>query len=515
MASTTFKPKTHVRRERKKDRVGWGGDWGVGLAFRLHSREIKRCTESRQGCAAMGAQLTHQDPLLCGGESCSSLRCIDCVDWLLYRARRWARLSLKSAVTVVGTGLPLKMSGESVVFAAAPDFGVNAASCTPGSFPSLPVIKRAEYSPCSEPQSPLSVALFFTNRFLKRLFACYTTLLLCKILVQYYIPWHHKRSATRVHTTRPHANHLIMFCTDVLSTWAECSLKDFFSQALGERVWMWWWRNGLNTPHWAGVGGCWGGGVAVSTLGSCVGKWTQGPHNVTDVWKPQHLCPHTSAPTFYVRQSPSNQPSVQLAINASTRPSRIVLQVSVLCWSLCHSLRGQARRRMQRGREGLFGRASPYTGGRRWRINKKDPKLRESAGAINCRGSAGSQCPLCRWGIFCWWPATGPHMPGERGACRVISYKTQEKDRDEVRIFLKKKECGTSSKRPAFFNCFENGTSQNGNIFHEVKETGVLSTDMINFSVHPIDVKKSPAENRETLNLPVYLERSYPPNVET
>lgn len=31
MASTTFKPKTHVRRERKKDRVGWGLRGGVGL----------------------------------------------------------------------------------------------------------------------------------------------------------------------------------------------------------------------------------------------------------------------------------------------------------------------------------------------------------------------------------------------------------------------------------------------------------------------------------------------------
>lgn len=82
----------------------------------------------------------------------------------------------------------------------------------------------------------------------------------------------------------------------------------------------------------------------------------------------------------------------------------------------------------------------PSTGCRRWRITReKIQKLRgcgSLTGAINCRGSVGSQCPLCRWGIFCWWPATGPHTPGGRGACKVISYRSEAESKNGKLFFM-------------------------------------------------------------------------------
>lgn len=135
-----------------------------------------------------------------------------------------------------------------------------------------------------------------------------------------------------------------------------------------------------------------------------------------------------SAPTFYIQQIHSTNLHSSL-LTMRRQPSCIVLYMGVLCWSLCHScLRRQAHWLIQRGRGGWFGRASPLGGGRR--INKKDPKLQKFMGAINCRGSVGSQCQLCRWGIFCWWPATDPHMPGGRGACRVISCRHKRRGAD-------------------------------------------------------------------------------------
>lgn len=98
-----------------------------------------------------------------------------------------------------------------------------------------PLFQRKEnmlFPPPLEPRSPSTQAYFSHIIFLKKAFACYTTLLLCKYLFQYYFPIHHKRSATTVHSKQPHANHLIMFYTDVPRAWAECSLKDF-SQTCG------------------------------------------------------------------------------------------------------------------------------------------------------------------------------------------------------------------------------------------------------------------------------------------
>lgn len=161
------------------------------------------------------------------------------------------------------------------------------------------------------------------------------------------------------------------------------------------------------------------------------------------IWQKREASAHLS---IHVRSyllhhaSPFNQPSVQPLINVSTSISYCVVGECALLIPLSRlSQKGQACWPMQRGR-GVFGRASP--GGRQWRINKKDPKLQESTGAINCQGSVGFQCPLCRWGISCWWPATDPHTPDGTGACMVISCRYK---RDKVLILNEIKDFNSSS----------------------------------------------------------------------
>lgn len=116
---------------------------------------------------------------------------------------------------------------------------------------------------------------------------------------------------------------------------------------------------------------------------------------------------------------PTFIPATYLCIN----PFLVVLRECALLIPLSHWLSSEAESEDKllkwcRGEEGCL---AELPRGRQWRITRPDPKLRKVTGGINCRGSVGSQCPLCIWGIFCWWPAIGPHTPGGRGACRVIS----------------------------------------------------------------------------------------------
>lgn len=43
------------------------------------------------------------------------------------------------------------------------------------------------------------------------------------------------------------------------------------------------------------------------------------------------------------------------------------------------------------------------------------------ANSFSCPSRAVFQCPPCRLGTSCWWPATGPRILGGRDACRVTS----------------------------------------------------------------------------------------------
>lgn len=125
-----------------------------------------------------------------------------------------------------------------------------------------------------------------------------------------------------------------------------------------------------------------------------------------------------------------NQPSVQPPMNASTPIPRCVVGECALLIPLSQLSQKAGSLSDAEGEEGCLAELPPAEGGN-GELTRPDPKPQESTGAINCRGSAGSQCPLCRWGISCWWPATGPHTPGGRGACRVISCRHR---RDTVRV---------------------------------------------------------------------------------
>jgi len=209
-----------------------------------------------------------------------------------------------------------------------------------------------------------------------------------------------------------------MFCTDVLR--AKCSLKDFFHRP-GPGVGFRCSGREMGLIRHTELGR-----LEVSVLSWWLyGKW----HTIwsmmcvwslsTSVHTHPLLLPCTSSKSIQTNL-PTFRPATYLCINPPPPPSLVVLSASVLCWSLRHSrLRRPARWVMQSGREGRLAELPPE--GRGEELTRPDRKLRESTGAINCRGSVGCQCPLCRWGTSCWWPATGPHTPGGRGACRVIS----------------------------------------------------------------------------------------------
>lgn len=163
---------------------------------------------------------------------------------------------------------------------------------------------------------------------------------------------------------------------------------------------------------------------SVLSLGSCMEKckWEY------TIWqscvKPQHICPYVSLLLTFTSSKVlfklTFSPATYLCVN---RPvSRCV--VRWVCF-VDPSVTAVSEGRLFewcRGKEGcLAGLPQGPTGGDDGEITRPHLKLQESRGAINCQESAGSRCPLCRWGISCWWPATGPHRPGGKGACRVIS----------------------------------------------------------------------------------------------
>lgn len=158
-----------------------------------------------------------------------------------------------------------------------------------------------------------------------------------------------------------------------------------------------------------------------------MGVW-RNAHREHNVTASRHTSAHLSTHVHSYLPHPAGSTGPQSRYTSTRRPpSLIVLKVSVLCRALCHScLTGTQRGNRE------FGRPSPR--GRRWRITRSDSKLQESTASINCLGSVGSQCPLCRWGISCWWPTTGPHTPGGRDACKVISYGEREKKKVQILI---------------------------------------------------------------------------------
>lgn len=117
----------------------------------------------------------------------------------------------------------------------------------------------------------LSVGLFFTH-ISQKAFACYTTLLLCKYFFSTIL---HYTTSVQLQEFTPNNLMLIiliMFCTDVLRAWAECSLKDF-SQAWGvERGFRYSGRE-MALIHHTELGRL---VVRVSSLGGCMEKCTQG-----------------------------------------------------------------------------------------------------------------------------------------------------------------------------------------------------------------------------------------------
>lgn len=167
------------------------------------------------------------------------------------------------------------------------------------------------------------------------------------------------------------------------------------------------------------------GSQSVSSLGSGTEKCTQGAQSDRIVWSLStsvHTCPllpFTSSKSI----QPTFSPGTYLRINPIPR---CVVGECALLIPLSQLSQKAGSLSDAEGKRGVWQSSPPPNlprerRGRRWRITRPDPKLQESTGAINCRGSVGSQCPLCIWGISCWWPATGPRTPGGRGACRVIS----------------------------------------------------------------------------------------------
>ena len=57
---------------------------------------------------------------------------------------------------------------------------------------------------------------------------------------------------------------------------------------------------------------------------------------------------------------------------------------------------------------------------------------------ISCLGGAASRCPRGRLDTSCWSPATDPHSPGGRGACRVNAWtgETGEKRKKVNRLVV-------------------------------------------------------------------------------
>lgn len=151
-------------------------------------------------------------------------------------------------------------------------------------------------------------------------------------------------------------------------------------------------------------------------------------HNLTEVWSLStsvHTCPlipFTSSKSI----QPTFSPATYQCINA-----HLLLCCRWVCF-VDPSVTAVSEGRLVdccRGEEGCLAELPPEGGN--VELTRKIQSCRSRQGAINCRGSVGSQCPLCRWGIFCWWPATDPHTPGGRGACTVISYGHK---RDKVPI---------------------------------------------------------------------------------
>lgn len=121
--------------------------------------------------------------------------------------------------------------------------------------------------------------------------------------------------------------------------------------------------------------------LVVSSLGGCMEKRTQGAQWDRSV-EPQHICPYMSAPTFYIQKVHSDQPSLRPPINA-----HLLLCCRWVCF-VDPSVTAVSEGRLVdwcRGEKGCL--AELPSQGKRWRTNKKDPKLQEAAGgAINCQG---------------------------------------------------------------------------------------------------------------------------------
>lgn len=200
-----------------------------------------------------------------------------------------------------------------------------------------------------------------------------------------------------------------MFCTDVLRALGREQLEGFSlaGRGVGGKG-----CSGIRILHWAGE----------------VVLWWKRVHRGVEWW---------SLSTSAYLLLPFTFSKVPSTVHQHPPPPPPRLP-SLRCRRVCfvdfppapprHSrLRRQTLWAMQRGRE-VFGRApppppthTPEGGDGRINETRSEAAGTDVGGAISCRGSAGSQCPLCRWGTSCWWPTTGQRTPGERGACRVIS----------------------------------------------------------------------------------------------
>lgn len=168
---------------------------------------------------------------------------------------------------------------------------------------------------------------------------------------------------------------------------------------------MLWQRNGLNTPHtepgWLVV--------SVISLSVSLSWWLYGEmytraHNLTESCKASaHLSIHMCL-LLPSHPKKSIQPTFSQSSHLSVHqpPSLVVLLGEcALLIPLSQPSQKAGSLSDAEGEKGMFGRASPQRGGNGEFI-RPDPKLQESTGAINCQETAGSQCPLCRWGISCW-----------------------------------------------------------------------------------------------------------------